>query len=87
MLYAPLDLNTPKLRIGVMLDRFEVPAWIAGILSEIANSDIAELTVAILNDTPVAPAEWTIRGIRNSQLLLQRRTSNIFFQPAFRFVL
>ena len=67
MLYAPLELNRPKLRIGVMLDGFQVPNWINEILSDIANSDIAELTVAILNDTPVAPAQSRLKRVLSGE--------------------
>ena len=63
MLYAPLEIRRPKLKIGVMLDGLSVPAWAAGVLSEIANSDIAELTVAIVNDTPVVPAASRLKRL------------------------
>ena len=63
MLYAPLEIRRPKLKVGVMLDTLSVPAWAAGVLSEIANSDIAELTVAIVNDTPVVPAASRLKRL------------------------
>ena len=45
------------LRIGVMLDSFEVPRWQERILSEIAASDVARLELAVVNAATAPPRE------------------------------
>src|SRR4051794_1449840 len=52
----------PPLRIGLLLDSLEQPAWVSATLSEIAASGIAEFVLVILNDdTGPAPAAATRR--------------------------
>jgi hypothetical protein len=53
---AALTLR-PPLRIGLLLDSLEQPAWVSATLSEIAASGIAEFVLVILNnDGGPAPA-------------------------------
>jgi len=41
-----------KLRLGLLLDSFEVPAWIYLMLKKIQKSDYAEINLIVLNDIP-----------------------------------
>ena len=51
-LYHPITLNKPLLRVGVMLDDWTVPAWVAEVLASIPRSGVADLTTVILNREP-----------------------------------
>jgi hypothetical protein len=42
----------PMLRIGVMLDSFHVPAWVASLLTEIERSGVARIELVVLNAEP-----------------------------------
>jgi len=44
------DIPKKKLRLGLLLDSFEVPAWIYLMLQKIQNSDYAEINLIVLND-------------------------------------
>jgi hypothetical protein len=58
-LYRTMRSNKPPLRVGVMLDDWTVPAWIAAVLRSVQCSGIAELTTAILNCEPTpARRSW-----------------------------
>jgi len=43
------DISKKKLRLGLLLDSFEVPAWIYLMLKKIQNSDYAEINLIVLN--------------------------------------
>ena len=43
------DIPKKKLRLGLLLDSFEVPAWIYLMLKKIQNSDYAEINLIVLN--------------------------------------
>ncbi|MBB3047815.1 hypothetical protein FHR99_002081 [Litorivivens lipolytica] len=46
-----------KIKVGLLLDTFEVPAWAARLIENIAASDFAEITLVVLNDnTEEVPA-------------------------------
>ena len=44
-------MSAQKLRLGLLLDSFEVPAWLYHSLELIANSDYAEFSLIIINDS------------------------------------
>ncbi len=49
--YSPLDLRkTEKLKLGILLDSFEIPAWAYNSLERIMISDYAVFCLIILND-------------------------------------
>ena len=51
-LYPAITSNKPLLRVGVMLDDWTVPAWVADVLASIQDSGVAMLTTVILNREP-----------------------------------
>jgi hypothetical protein len=51
-LYPAIRSNKPLLRVGVMLDDWTVPAWVADVLASIQDSGVAVLTTVILNREP-----------------------------------
>ena len=51
-LYPAITSNKPLLRVGVMLDDWTVPAWVADVLASIQDSGVAVLTTVILNREP-----------------------------------
>ncbi|HEX2295937.1 MAG TPA: hypothetical protein VHN37_11580 [Actinomycetota bacterium] len=57
-----------RLRVGVMLDSFAVPAWIEKVLRQIESSGIAELRIAILNREPPRSRSQRVRGARGREL-------------------
>jgi hypothetical protein len=40
-----------KIRVGILIDSFKIPAWIYEILIQINKSNYAELVLIIKNDT------------------------------------
>lgn len=54
-----LSLINPPLRVGLLLDSFQVDRWIAQVVREIRGSGVAEIALVVLN----APAE-TAGGAR-----------------------
>ena len=51
-LYPAIISDKPRLRVGVMLDDWLVPAWTAEVLRSVQHSGVAELTTVILNREP-----------------------------------
>jgi len=43
------DMSKKKLRLGLLLDSYEVPSWIYLMLKKIQNSDYAEINLIVLN--------------------------------------
>lgn len=54
---AQPSCTKPKLRIGLMLDSWVVPSWTARIVREIQQSDVAEVVLVVINDSPT-PSRW-----------------------------
>jgi hypothetical protein len=46
-----MDTQQPPLRIGVLLDGYEQPAWIEALLRQLAASDRMEIALVIMNGT------------------------------------
>jgi hypothetical protein len=44
-------MSTQKLKLGLLLDSFEVPAWLFHALEQIANSDYAEFAILLIKDS------------------------------------
>lgn len=44
-----------KLRLGILLDSYRVPAWIYSMLERIHRSDYAQIALVVMNDTPARP--------------------------------
>jgi hypothetical protein len=42
-------MNTQKLKLGLLLDSYAVPAWLFHSLEQIANSDYAEFSILLIN--------------------------------------
>ena len=60
-----------KLRVGLLLDSFDVPAWIWITIREIAASDYAEFVLVVLNDTANRQTQRTGTPRRFSYLIRQ----------------
>ncbi len=65
-LFRTLPGATDKLRIGVMLDGWELPASFAGVLEDVNGSNFAEVSLIILNEeeAPPAPSGGVSRYVR-----------------------
>jgi hypothetical protein len=49
-------MKTPKLKLGLLLDSYEAPAWLFRSLERIVNGDSAEIVAVFLNESgPQAP--------------------------------
>ena len=65
--------SQPRLRVGLLLDDFVQPLWIARIVEALAHSTAVELTLVVLNDAPAPPRIRFARArswIRNWHYLL-----------------
>src|SRR3954447_10720117 len=60
-LYHAITLDKPRLRVGVMLDGWTVPAWVADVLVNVQDSGVAELTTVILKRETPARGRWDER--------------------------
>jgi len=59
-----------KLRIGLLMDSFNVPNWIYVMLEKIIQSDYAKIELVILNDTPKEEKSKLSNFIKNYNHLL-----------------
>jgi hypothetical protein len=79
-----MDMSSEKLRVGLLLDSFEVPAWLAKMLREIATSDYAEISLVVLNEAdPSAPATpapdgWIARIGQLGRAIVWKSTSFVY---------
>lgn len=73
-LFSEIALRKPLLRVGVMLDDWTVPAWVAEVMASIQHSRVALLTAVILNreDPTVRDAERTSLGAGRWQRYAER---------------
>lgn len=73
-----------RLRVGLLLDSFDQPRWIATVIEEIAGSPYAELVLAVKNEAVLYPRPRTytsrLRNIRRSLFYqLYTRVDNWLF--------
>jgi hypothetical protein len=54
-----------KLRLGILLDSYQVPAWAYAMLERIQQSDYAEIALLVINDTPARPKS-IVSSLRNN---------------------
>lgn len=69
--------RTP-LRIGVMLNSTEVPAWTYRILEDISKSPFCELAVAIIDDRPAAELKGGARFLARLRSLWRHSLFNLY---------
>lgn len=62
-----------KLRIGLLVDRLEQPAWVAQMLDLVARSDYAEICLVVRNDAPFPAKDSRLRR-------LWRKRANLMFR-------
>ncbi len=56
-----VSAKQPKIKIGLLIDSFDQPAWVHRMLSIIQGSDYAEISLVILNDAPAPPAKGVVK--------------------------
>lgn len=63
-------MSTPKLKLGLLLDSYEVPAWAYRSLERIAGADHAEFSLVVLSGSPATRASRVdeLRGKRGGLL-------------------
>src|SRR5579884_189990 len=71
-LYPGADPSTPRLRVGVVLAKWTVPAWTADVLRSVEQSEVGQLAVFIIDPGP-PPA--TLHSKSSLQDALLRRTA------------
>ncbi len=49
--------NGQRLKIGLLLDTFEIPAWVEHMLSLVVQSNCATIDLVVLNKTQIPPAK------------------------------
>jgi hypothetical protein len=54
-------MTHPKLRLGILLDSLDTPAWIHAILQRLAEGDFAEISLTVLNEEAgeATSGDWT----------------------------
>src|SRR5512142_118709 len=65
--------SQPRLRVGLLLDSFVQPRWIARIIEALACSTSVELALVVMNDAPAPSRTRFARArswVRNRQYLL-----------------
>ena len=76
---------TNKLRVGLLLDSFDIPAWTYVMLEKIRNSDYAEIVLVVLNTSNEQPQNLFSKLKENCHILLYLiycRIENIVFKPS-----
>lgn len=86
--------SQPRLRVGLLLDGFYQPRWIARIVEKLVSSHCVDLSLVVLNDPPASPRPSLTRArswIRNRHYLLYaiyRQLDRLWFKvPNDPFVL
>ncbi len=77
-------LNKKKLRIGLLVDSYIIPAWAYLMLDRIKQSDYADINLVVLNTSEETKKEFFTRVKDNSDRLLYlayRRLENKFIRP------
>jgi hypothetical protein len=59
-----------KLRLGILLDSYQVPAWVYSMLERIHRSDYAEIALVVVNDVPARPGRSISSLLANPHHLL-----------------
>ncbi len=63
----PLSDDKPKLRVGILLNRMEVQAWVYRMLTRIEDSGCASIELVVINSAPPLTGNKTIASkIRNN---------------------
>ena len=82
LLYEPVPLSFPPLRVGVMLDGLEGEQWIRSILDQLAACPFVELAVAIVNrETIPRPARRGVQSRLKGQLYWQYSKFDAYQRP------
>jgi len=74
----------PKLRVGLLLDSLDVPAWVHAMLARIRESDYAELALVVLNGARKGTTGRLLNLIKNPPTwayTLYRRLDSMLFRP------
>ena len=74
-----------KLKVGLLLDSYQVPSWFYRMLSDIQKSDSAELSLVILNDKPQTQRNHTLYSkLKNNShrlgYLITRRILELLYE-------
>ena len=74
---APTSANDspgrPRLKVGLLLDSFDQPAWVAALIDDITSSEVARVSLVVRNAAPhEAPPSRTF-GARVRQWVRNRR--------------
>ena len=78
------DHDRSPLRVGVLLDTYTQPAWVARILESINASSIATLVLVVKNEARAASAGWLRRRLQDRRHLLYtafRKADDAIFRP------
>ena len=76
-------MSSEKLKVGLLLDALDVPAWFAEMIREIASSDYAEIRLVVINGATPNPATPPAgRGVLGKA----RRLGNVATWKASKFV-
>lgn len=59
-----IRLSGRKLRIGVLMDSYILPAWSCDMLARVKASTCCELSLVVLNDSPPAPRRTFLQRLR-----------------------
>ena len=70
-------MNKERLRIGLLIDSYEVPAWIYYSIERVVNSDSAEILLVILNQNSFDHASRMERHLNNRKFLVYTTLSKI----------
>lgn len=63
-IYLEPPLTKPKLRIGVMLDSFNVPAWVVKIIRDLVEAPYLDVALIIFNKAASAAQSQPLRRMR-----------------------
>jgi hypothetical protein len=82
-------LSRAPLRVGILIDQYVQPSWIARIIDDIQKSDFAHVTLVIRNSTKPAPpppflkklARWSKAGLYSTYTALDEKWFRIQPDP------
>jgi len=84
--YILMSDKKKKIRVGLMLDSYLVPAWFYEMTEWIADSDYAEISLVVMNNAEAPPKPSLIKRVwqKRSELLyfLYEKWENKIYKPS-----
>jgi len=81
-----VEMNRQKLKVGLLLDSYSVPAWFYEMIGWIVKSDYAEISLVVMNNAEAPPKPSLIKRVWNRRgelsYFLYRKLEDKIYKPS-----